>query len=98
MVKFLLAIFFLIFEAPLYRVHLARQNFVTYPELKTMFKGKYPPEVWQLFSDIKNNPEFRKNAARETVILALRDIARHNGRGKEFEETARALNLPVDDH
>jgi hypothetical protein len=75
-------------------MHLARQNFVTYPEPKTMFRGKYPPEVWQLFSDIKNDREVRKHATRKTVLLALRDIARRNGRGKEFEEMARALNLP----
>jgi hypothetical protein len=98
MAKLLLAIFFMTFEAPLYRMHLARQNFVTYLELKSMFKGKYPPGVWQLFSEIKKNPEFRKNATRKTVILALRDIARRNGCGKEFVEMARALNLPVDDH
>jgi hypothetical protein len=55
-----------------------------------MFRGKYPREVWQLFSDIKNEVEVESTPLVRRVLLTLRDIPRRNGRGKEFEENGQS--------
>jgi hypothetical protein len=94
--KLLIAIFILPLAALVSRAQLGRQNYVTYSELRALFGNlTLQPEVLEVFSNIRKNAKLKALATRETVLLALLDVARRNGCGAEFMKAAKRLNLPL---
>jgi predicted nuclease of predicted toxin-antitoxin system len=57
-------------QAIMMRTFLIGQDLVFYDELKAMFGGDYPPDVWNIFADINNNTTRKSTLERLRVIAA----------------------------
>lgn len=94
--KLLIALFILPLENLMSRARLFGQDYVSYGELKALFGNtSLHPEVLEVFDNIRKNQELRAKATRETVLLALLDVARSRACGAEFLKAAIRLNLPL---
>lgn len=59
---------------------LAEQDFVQHREVKAMFPGYYPVEVFEVLSKARSKP----GTTRKDVLQALRKVAAHHRCGARF--------------